>query len=83
MRTFTFILSSADFRTLDRSISALFTELTQPGTEIELSVLPAERNAMERVQRRKVKITSDDLHIVQKLQRINLQQVVQVEGFTE
>jgi hypothetical protein len=83
MRTFTFILSSADSRTLDRSISTLFTELTQPGTEIELSILPAERNATERVQRRKAKITSDDLHIVQKLQRIDLQQVVQVEGFTE
>jgi hypothetical protein len=83
MRTFTFILSSADSRTLDRSISTLFTELTQPGTEIELSILPAERNATERVQRRKAKIASDDLHIVQKLQRIDLQQVVQVEGFTE
>jgi hypothetical protein len=83
MRTFTFILSSGDYRTLDRSISTLFTELTQPGTEIELSILPAERNATERVQRRKAKITSDDLHIVQKLQRIDLQQVVQVEGFTE
>jgi hypothetical protein len=83
MRTFTFILSSGDYRTLDRSISTLFTELSQPGTEIELSILPAEVNVTERIQRRKVKITSDDLHIVQKLQRIDLQQVVQVEGFTE
>lgn len=83
MRTFTFILSSSDYRTLDRSISTLFSELVKPGTEIELSVLPAESNDSERVQRRKAKITSDDLHIVQKLQRIDLQQVVQVEGFTE
>lgn len=83
MRTFTFILSSSDYRTLDRSISTLFSELVKPGTEIELSILPAESNASERVQRRKAKITSDDLHIVQKLQRIDLQQVVQVEGFTE
>jgi len=83
MRTFTFILSSSDYRSLDRSIAALFTELTQPGTEIELSILPVEGSGTERVQRRKVKITSDDLHIVQKLQRIDLQQVVQVEGFTE
>jgi len=83
MRTFTFILSSSDYRSLDRSIAALFTELTQPGTEIELSILPVEGSGTERVQCRKVKITSDDLHIVQKLQRIDLQQVVQVEGFTE
>jgi len=83
MRTFTFILSSSDYRSLDRSIAALFTELTQPGTEIELSILPVEGSGAERVQRRKAKITSDDLHIVQKLQRIDLQQVVQVEGFTE
>mgnify|MGYP004397163325 CR=1 len=72
MKTFEFIISSADHRLLDEALRSATRKLAHPETTVRFSVLPTIHGDGTETHARKMVVESSAFHILRDLQRMNL-----------
>ena len=83
MKNFIFILSSTDHRALDSSLRNISLALVHPETNVSIATLAADKTKKERIYQRKLFITTNDSHVMDKLQKVDLVHSVFIHGVTQ